>query len=60
MKCFNCPAPAIYRVADPGVNPVDYCNACLPKHLKERANAGHFPLPKEEKKDEKKAEKAAE
>ena len=46
MNCFNCDTKAAYTVADPGVNPVDYCNACLPKHLKERAKAGHFPLAK--------------
>lgn len=53
MKCFNCENKADFRVADPGVNVVDYCNSCLPKHLSERAKAGHFPLPKEEKKAEK-------
>jgi hypothetical protein len=56
MKCFNCERKADYRVADAGVNPVDYCNPCLPKHLRERALAGHFPLPKEDKKAEKAAE----
>lgn len=56
MKCFNCDRKAEYRVADVGVNHVDYCSACLPKHLKERANAGQFPLPKEEKKAEKATE----
>lgn len=44
IKCANCNNTAIYTAVDSGVNPVDYCNACLPKHLKERANAGHFPL----------------
>jgi hypothetical protein len=49
MKCCNCDTKAAYSVADPGVNPLDYCNSCLPKHLKERAKAGHFPLAKPEK-----------
>ena len=44
MKCCNCDNHAIYTVADAGVNPVDYCTQCLPKHLRERATAGHFPL----------------
>lgn len=44
MKCVNCDNHAIYTVADAGVNPVDYCTQCLPKHLRERATAGHFPL----------------
>ena len=49
MKCFNCNTKAVYTVADPGVNPVDYCNSCLPKELQERAKAGHFTLVKPEK-----------
>jgi hypothetical protein len=44
MKCVNCDNHAIYTVADAGVNPVDYCTQCLPKHLRDRATAGHFPL----------------
>lgn len=44
MKCVNCDNHAIYTVADAGVNPVDYCGPCLPKHLRERAAAGHFSL----------------
>ena len=46
MKCVNCDEQAAYAVAEPGVNPVEYCNNCLPKHLQTRARAGHFPLPK--------------
>jgi hypothetical protein len=49
MKCCNCATKAAFSVADPGVNPLDYCNSCLPKHLQERAKAGHFPLAKPEK-----------
>lgn len=49
MTCCNCTTKAAYTVADPGVNPLDYCNACLPKHLQVRAKAGHFPLAKSEK-----------
>ena len=44
MKCVNCDNHAIYTVADAGVNPVDYCAPCLPKHLRERAAAGQFAL----------------
>ena len=44
MKCVNCDNHAIYTVADAGVNPVDYCGPCLPKHLRDRAAAGHFTL----------------
>ena len=49
MTCCNCDTKAAYSVADPGVNPLDYCNSHLPKHLQERAKAGHFPLAKSEK-----------
>jgi hypothetical protein len=48
MKCVNCDNSAAYTVAEPGVNPVEYCNNCLPKHLQVRAKAGHFPLAKVE------------
>lgn len=48
MKCVNCDNTAAYTVAEPGVNPVEYCNSCLPKHLQVRAKAGHFPLAKAE------------
>ena len=44
IKCANCETEAIYRVADPGANPVDYCGSCLPYWLHDRANANHFPL----------------
>ena len=44
MKCANCSAEATYTVTNPASRPVHYCNACLPKHLRERARAGHFPL----------------
>jgi hypothetical protein len=44
VKCANCENKADYTTADPGVNPVDYCSACLPSWLQNRAAAGHFPL----------------
>ena len=56
MKCDNCEDKALYTCADPGVNPVSYCAACLPAWLNERALAGQFPLV--EKKEDKKEEKA--
>ena len=43
-KCANCDNKADYTTADPGANPVDYCAACLPTWLRNRAAAGHFPL----------------
>lgn len=60
MKCANCDNAAVYNVADPGVNPVDYCNNCLPKHLADRARAGQFKTYTEKaEKAEKKSTKAA-
>lgn len=53
IKCVNCPEAAVYTVADPGVNPLDYCATCLPHWLRTRAESGHFPLaeaPKAKKK----------
>lgn len=44
MKCANCSAGAVFTVTNPASRPVHYCNSCLPKHLRDRANAGHFPL----------------
>lgn len=63
-RCDNCFNEAAYTCADPGMNPVNYCTACLPVWLQERANAGHFPLmePIEESSEEastKKKKKAA-
>ena len=52
-KCVNCPEAAMYTLADPGVNPLDYCANCLPYWLRARAESGHFPLaeaPKAKKK----------
>lgn len=57
MKCANCDKTADHLVADPGVNPVHYCNNCLPKHLVERARAGQFKIAAPEK-AEKKSSKA--
>lgn len=44
MKCANCSAGAIFTVTNPASTPVHYCNDCIPNHLRDRANAGHFPL----------------
>lgn len=44
VKCDNCEKDAAYTCADPGVNPVNYCNTCLPVWLQQRADSGHFPL----------------
>ena len=56
MKCDNCSSDALYTIADPGVNPVNFCSLCLPSWLADRARAGHFPLAKAEKSSKKKAE----
>jgi|LauGreDrversion4_2_1035121.scaffolds.fasta_scaffold02096_18 hypothetical protein len=58
MKCSNCPADAIYNVLDPGVSPAYYCATCLPKSLRNRADAGQLDIPKPVAK--KTAKKAAE
>ncbi len=59
VKCDNCEKEALYTCADPGVNPVNYCNSCLPIWLRDRAEAGHFNMKKEEApvKEEKPVEK---
>jgi hypothetical protein len=46
MKCSNCSADAVYNVIDPGVSPAYYCATCLPKSLRNRADAGQLDLPK--------------
>ena len=56
MTCCNCKNKAVYTVADPGVNPLDYCNNCLPKHLQARAKAGQFAIAKPAKVETPKAE----
>jgi hypothetical protein len=52
VKCANCEKSADYTNADPGVNPVNYCAACLPTWLRQRASAGHFPLVEAVKEEE--------
>jgi hypothetical protein len=54
VKCANCDNDAIYTSGDPGVNPVNYCNLCLPSWMTNRAAAGHFPLFDPEVKESKK------
>ena len=49
MKCDNCSNEALYTVADPGVNPVNYCGICLPAWLADRAAAGQLTIAKSEK-----------
>lgn len=48
MTCTNCPQEAVFHVADPGANPVQYCRACLPPHLNGRALNGDFDPPQDE------------
>lgn len=60
MKCFNCPETANFLIADQGVSDVYYCNKCLPKHLRERANAGQLSLPVAPAQTKKKAAKEPE
>lgn len=44
VKCVNCANDAQFTESDPRFNPVNYCSECLPPWLRDRANAGHFPL----------------
>lgn len=61
LTCINCDKKADYTCADPGVNPINYCAACLPVWLRDRALLGHFPLPvKDEPKSKKKTAAAEE
>ena len=46
--CTNCGANADYLSAEPYVNPVYYCAACLPVWLRDRASRGELDLPKVE------------
>lgn len=61
ITCANCEAEAIYTVADPGANSVNYCGNCLPHWLQDRAKANHFPLvkPVAEKSSKKKTDAEA-
>jgi hypothetical protein len=61
IKCANCETDAVYTVADPGANAVDYCGSCLPHWLQDRAKANHFPLatPAVEKSSKKKTDAEA-
>ena len=43
-RCDNCFELAAYTCADPGLNPVNYCENCIPVWMRERAESGHFPL----------------
>jgi len=60
IKCANCDNNADYTTADPGVNAVNYCAACLPAWLRTRASAGHFPLVEPTPKTEEKTSKSSE
>jgi hypothetical protein len=44
IKCANCNTAAVYTVADPAANSVDYCSTCLPRWLLSGAAAGDFAL----------------
>jgi hypothetical protein len=61
ITCANCQVEAIYTVADPGANAVNYCGLCLPNWLQDRAKANHFPLvtPVVEKSSKKKTDAEA-
>lgn len=59
-KCANCENTGLYRMADPGVNPVNYCNVCLPPWLRTRADEGHFLAPDVDEDDVKITEEASE
>lgn len=42
VACMNCGQPAFWYIEDGGVSPLDLCDACLPRHWRRRAMAGHF------------------
>lgn len=44
VRCDICFEEAAYTCADPGVNPINYCNDCIPVWIRNRADAGEFPL----------------
>lgn len=44
IKCANCESAAVYTVADPAANSVDYCSVCLPRWLLDGAAEGKFVL----------------
>ena len=44
LKCANCDNPAGYSLVDPGVNPVDYCDSCIPEPFRARAGRGEMTL----------------
>jgi len=64
IKCANCEAAAVYTVADPMANSVDYCSTCLPRWLLTEAAEGNFALrsegPKKEEEKPKAVKKKAE
>jgi len=64
IKCANCQAAAVYTVADPTANSVDYCSTCLPRWLLTAAAEGNFALrsegPKKEEEKPKAVKKKAE
>jgi hypothetical protein len=58
IKCANCEAAAVYTVADPAANSVDYCSTCLPRWLLAEASEGNFVLRSEGPKKEEEKPKA--
>lgn len=44
MKCANCSNEAVYTVTYQSARPVNYCETCIPKHMRKRAWDGEFPL----------------
>jgi len=58
IKCANCEAAAVYTVANPAANSVDYCSTCLPRWLLTEAAEGNFALRSEEPKKEEEKPKA--
>jgi len=44
MKCANCSNEAVFTDSHPAMDPVDYCNTCLPNHLRTLADAGQLAL----------------
>lgn len=43
ISCRNCQAEARYLLGD-AVNPIHYCDKCLPEHFRLAAAAGDYAL----------------
>ena len=44
MKCANCDKDAAFTVTHTAARAVNYCEKCLPAHLRVDAYSGKYPL----------------